>query len=184
MVKVERCDIPAVVVITPERHSDARGYLCEVFRQELLTDIVGDVQFVQHNQAYSVAKGTVRGLHFQVPPKAQGKLVRCLRGAIFDVAVDLRGASPSFGKHVAVELRADTGQQLWIPEGFAHGFCTLEPDTEVLYVLTSYYSPDHVQGLKWDDTDLDIRWPVSTSEVTLSEKDAQQPALSKLPRYF
>jgi dTDP-4-dehydrorhamnose 3,5-epimerase len=180
----EYYDIGGVAKITPTRHQDERGYFSEVFRDDLFRKRVADVTLVQYNQSLSRPKGTVRGLHFQLPPAAQGKLVRCLKGAIFDVAVDLRRSSATYGRHVTVELSADRGDQLWVPEGFAHGFCTLEPDTEVLYGVTSFYSAEHDRGVLWSDPDIGIRWPVDEKDAVLSAKDARQPRLCELGDHF
>lgn len=171
----EHCHIPDVIKITPKRHGDTRGHFVELFRQDLFKSHVGDVTFVQHNQSLSRAAGTVRGLHYQFAPAAQGKLVRCVRGAIFDVAVDLRGSSPTFGRHVAVELSSETDVQLWIPEGFAHGFCTLTPDAEVWYAVTHAYSPAHERGILWNDPDLGIAWPVAAEAAVVGARDVTQP---------
>ena len=176
----ENCDIPDVIKIRPKRHSDERGYFVELFREDLFKVHAGDIGFVQHNQSLSRPRGTVRGLHYQVAPAAQGKLVRCLQGAILDVAVDIRPASPTFGRHVAVELSADEDTHLWIPDGFAHGFCTLVPDTVVWYAVTHAYSPADERGVLWNDPDLAIRWPVDASEATVSERDARQPGFRTL----
>jgi dTDP-4-dehydrorhamnose 3,5-epimerase len=143
-----------------------------------------DVHFVQDNHSLSASKGVVRGLHFQTPPFAQAKLLRVTAGSILDVAVDIRWGSPSFGRHVAVVLCASEGNQIFIPEGFAHGYCTLEPDTEVIYKVSAYYSPEHDRGLLWSDPALGIAWPVSDEEALISEKDRQHPVLSRLPRSF
>jgi dTDP-4-dehydrorhamnose 3,5-epimerase len=183
-VKFESLAISGLVKITPQRIGDDRGYFSETFRADAFSANVGDLAFVQHNHSLSVPVGTVRGLHFQLSPAGQGKLVRCLRGAILDVAVDLRRASPTFGQHVALELRGDDGVQLWIPEGFAHGFCTLEPDSEIAYLVTAYYSPEHDRGLRWNDPALGIDWPVKESEAILSPKDTRQPLLSELGTLF
>ena len=171
----EHCHISDVVKITPRRHADARGYFSELFRQDLFESHVGNVTFVQHNQSMSRPAGTVRGLHYQIAPAAQGKLVRCAHGAILDVAVDIRRSSPTFGQHVAVELSSDTGTQLWIPEGFAHAFCTLTPDAEVWYAVTHVYSPEHERGLLWNDPDLAIAWPVAAEAATVGPRDQVQP---------
>lgn len=173
-----------LVVITPKRHGDDRGWFSEVFRDDLFRKEVGDFTFVQQNQSYSAPKGTIRGLHFQTAPHAQGKLVRCPRGRVLDVAVDLRASSRTYGQHVAVELGADDGRQLWIPPGFAHGFCTLEPDCEIAYLVTDYYSPADDRGLRWNDPAIGIDWPVSEAEVVLSPKDARQPLLAELGTVF
>lgn len=175
--KFTRTLIPEVIEISPKRHADDRGHFVELFRADLFRENVADVTFVQHNQSLSRREGTVRGLHYQTSPAAQGKLVRCVQGAIFDVAVDLRRSSPTFGQHVAVELSADTDTQLWIPAGFAHGFCTLTPDAEVWYGVTHPYSPAHERGILWNDADLGIHWPAATTTATVSVRDAQLPRL-------
>ncbi|WP_422732923.1 dTDP-4-dehydrorhamnose 3,5-epimerase [Microbaculum marinum] len=140
--------------------------------------------FVQDNHSLSGQAGVIRGLHFQAPPHAQGKLVRVSRGAILDVAVDIRTGSPTYGRHVARELSAENWLQLWVPPGFAHGFCTLVPDTEVQYKVTAYYAPDHDHGLAFDDPALGIDWPVDAADAILSDKDRRHPALSDLPAHF
>ena len=175
----EPCDIPDVVTITPIRHDDSRGHFTELFRNDLFKARVADVMFVQYNQSLSRLVGTVRGLHYQLAPAAQGKLVRCVRGTILDVAVDLRRASPTFRKHVAIELSSETQMQLWIPEGFAHGFCTLTPDTEVWYAVTHPYSPVHERGIVWNDPELGIDWPVSTAAATVGARDLLLPRLEE-----
>ena len=182
--RFESFDIDGLRLVTPRRHGDDRGWFSEVFREDLFRAEVGDVHFVQHNQSFSAPKGTVRGLHFQIPPKAQGKLVRCPRGRILDVAVDLRAASPTFGRHAAVELSAENGRQLWVPVGFAHGFCTLEPDCEVAYLVSEYYSPEHDRGLSWSDPALAIDWPVTEDAAILSPKDRGLPGLAELGPVF
>lgn len=181
---IERLDIDGLLVMTPKRIGDDRGWFSEVFRADLFRAAAGDIDFVQHNQSLSRPAGTVRGLHFQLPPRAQGKLVRCLRGRIFDVAVDLRRSSPSFGRHAAVELSAENGRQLWIPSGFAHGFATLEADCEIGYLVTDYYSPAHDRGLAWNDPALAIAWPVEAATATLSDKDRRLPLLAELGDVF
>lgn len=178
--EVQGFSIAGPVLMTPARHRDARGFVSETYSARTMRDILGDVAFVQDNHAFSVAAGTVRGLHFQVPPCAQGKLVRVTRGAVLDVAVDIRAGSLTFGEHVAVELTAANWAQLWIPAGFAHGFCTLEANTEVIYKLTSLYSPAHERGLAWDDPALGIRWPRPAGDLIVSERDRAQPLLSEL----
>lgn len=182
--KFETCSIPGLFLITPKRIGDERGFFSEVFRADLFREHVGEVAFVQHNLSLSRPKGTVRGLHFQLPPVAQGKLVRCPRGSILDVVVDLRSSSPTYGQHMAVELSEANGQQLWVPEGFAHGFCTLEPDSEIFYLVNALYSPAHDRGLRWNDPALGIDWPVGEAEALLSPKDRVQPLLAELGPVF
>jgi dTDP-4-dehydrorhamnose 3,5-epimerase len=176
--------IPDVKLIVPKRLSDARGYFSEIWNDQLFREEIGNVTFVQDNQSASAKKGTLRGLHFQKPPYAQGKLVRVVRGSIFDVAVDIRKGSPTYGRHVAVRLDAAEGAQVWVPPGFLHGFCTLEDETEVFYKVTAYYSPVHDAGVLWRDPDLDINWPVESHSVILSEKDQRNPLLRDLPDFF
>ena len=177
-------DIVGPIEIQPRRMSDERGYFSETFRANRLLEAIGEHEFVQENESLSHAAGTIRGLHFQTEPFAQGKLVRCLAGAIFDVAVDLRCGSPTFGRWQSVTLSAELGNQLWIPVGFAHGFCTLEPDSVVAYKVTAYYSPEHEGGLAWDDCDIAIGWPDIANLGTLSAKDRVQPRLAQLPELF
>lgn len=176
----ETCAIADVIKITPRRHADDRGYFVELFREDLFKAHAGDIAFVQHNQSLSRLPGTVRGLHYQLAPAAQGKLVRCLQGAILDVAVDIRPGSPSFGQHVAVELTGADDTHLWIPEGFAHGFCTLVPDTVVWYAVNHVYSPEHERGILWNDPNLGISWPSEFAEITVSERDARLPGFRAL----
>jgi len=182
--KFERLSIPDVFKITPARFGDARGYFSEVFKEQWFRENVADVSFVQDNQSLSATTGTVRGLHFQLEPFAQGKLVRCIAGAIFDVAVDIRAGSPTFGKWVGTELSAENGDQLWIPTGFAHGFATLVPDTVIHYKVTAPYSAKDDRGLLWNDPDIGIVWPVSEAEAMLSDKDKVQPRLGDLALSF
>lgn len=177
-------DILGPVLIKPNRIGDARGWFSETFRLDRFGDSVGPAEFVQHNQSMSASAGTVRGLHFQTAPMAQGKLVRCLQGAILDVAVDLRRSSPTFGRHVSAELTAENGHQLWVPPGFAHGFATRSADTQVFYLVTAYYSPSHDRGLLWNDPALGIDWGVSSDEAQLSDKDRRQPRLTELGDIF
>lgn len=177
-------DLPDLLHIRPSRHGDERGYFSEIYRQDAFAAHAGNVSFVQENQSFSQRPGTIRGLHFQTAPYAQGKLVRCLAGAIWDVAVDLRHGSPTFGQWASVELSAAEGNQLWIPEGFAHGFCTLETDTVVCYKVTSYYSPECDRGVIWNDSTLGLEWPGIADPTSLSNKDRVQPTLADLPIYF
>jgi len=176
--------LPGVKLIQPTRHGDARGYFSEVYREEALAQHGIGMRFVQENQSLSAAIGVLRGLHFQVPPMVQAKLIRVVAGAILDVAVDIRRGSPDYGKHVAVVLSAAEGNQLFVPEGFAHGFCTLEPDTLVIYKVNRYWSPEHERGLAWDDPALGIDWRLRGQEPVLSEKDRHYPLLADLPAHF
>ncbi|RFB80891.1 dTDP-4-dehydrorhamnose 3,5-epimerase [Methylovirgula sp. 4M-Z18] len=175
--------IPAIRLIRPKRHGDARGYFAEVYRVDKAA-AAGLPAFVQDNHALSQSAGTLRGLHFQIGAAAQAKLVRCLRGRILDVAVDLRHGSPTFGAHVAYELSAENGDQLYIPAGFAHGYCTLEPDTEITYKVSAYYDASADKGLTFDDPALKIAWPVAADLAVLSAKDRALPKLAELPAYF
>jgi dTDP-4-dehydrorhamnose 3,5-epimerase len=176
--------LPSVWSIVPHRHDDDRGFVSEVWREDALRSAGIAAQFVQENHSLSRAAGTIRGLHFQIGTAAQAKLLRCSRGAIFDVAVDIRHGSPTLGRHVANILSAQNWTQLYIPIGFAHGYCTLEPDTEVVYKVTSYYDAAAERGLAWNDPALAIAWPIEQNHVTLSEKDRDQPRLADLPCYF
>ena len=183
--QVQSLAIPAVKLITPKIHRDARGFFSETYNAPALAQAAGiELAFVQDNHSLSVDKGVVRGLHFQIAPQAQDKLVRVSRGSILDVAVDVRRGSPTYGKHVSAILSAANWAQLWVPKGFAHGYCTLEPDTEVLYKVTAGYAPDCDRGLAWDDPALGIDWPVAASAAILSPKDTKHPRLSDLPAYF
>jgi dTDP-4-dehydrorhamnose 3,5-epimerase len=182
--QVERLSIPDVMVLTPKRFGDARGFFAETWSRRSYAEAGLDVDFVQDNHSLSRAIGVIRGLHFQVDPSPQGKLVRVVRGRILDVAVDLRHGSPSFGQFVTAELSAENGRQMWVPVGFAHGFCTLEPDTEVIYKVTGYYDAAADKGLAFDDPGLAIPWPVPAAEATVSDKDRRHPRLSELPVYF
>lgn len=176
--------LPDVKLVRTARIADSRGYFFEAYVHRDFEAAGITVSFVQDNQSFSVAAGTIRGLHFQAPPFAQAKLVRVLRGKIMDVVVDVRRASASFGKHVAVELSADSGDQLFVPAGFAHGFCTLVANTEVFYKVDNVYSAPHDRGVNWNDPALGICWPVNESQATLSEKDRRLPMLATMPDYF
>ncbi|MEQ8300291.1 MAG: dTDP-4-dehydrorhamnose 3,5-epimerase [Hyphomonas sp.] len=169
-----------VIHIRPARIGDNRGWFSETFNARLYADAGIDCAFVQDNTSLSAAVGTLRGLHFQLPPFAQAKLVRCTRGRILDVAVDIREGSPTFGQWMSAELTAAGGEQLFVPEGFAHGFCTLEPDCEISYKVTAYYAPDADRGLAFDDPALGINWPLPAADLTLSERDRKHPPLSGL----
>lgn len=176
--------VPDVKLVTPRRFGDHRGFFSETWSDRVFRREVADVTFVQDNHSLSAQKGTLRGLHYQCPPTAQGKLVRVIRGAVLDVAVDIRHGSPAFGQHVAVRLDAETGAQLWVPPGFLHGFCTLEDNCEVLYKVTDYYSAADDRGVAWDDPDLAIDWPVGADDIVLSEKDRHHPRLKDVPPVF
>jgi dTDP-4-dehydrorhamnose 3,5-epimerase len=175
--QIADADIGDIKLLKPDRHSDQRGFFSEVFRESELRRHGIDVHFVQENHSLSTSNWVVRGLHFQIPPFAQAKLLRVTAGSIFDVAVDIRWGSPSFGRHLEVVLSAAEWNQIFIPEGFAHGFCTIESDTEVIYKVTSYY-------LAWNDPALGIAWPLTANQAILSDKDRKHPVLGDLPRYF
>ena len=177
-------EIAEVKEIRPVRHRDPRGFFSEIFREDVLRRHGIDVAFVQENHSLSTDRGVVRGLHFQVPPEGQAKLVRVATGSVLDVAVDIRWGSPSYGRHVAIVLSAAEGNQLFVPEGFAHGFCTLEPNTEIVYKVNRYYSAEHDRGLAWNDPELGIAWPVSAAEALLSDKDRRQPVFAESPRHY
>ena len=179
MLEVEAMAIPDVKLIKTDRFADDRGYFCETFQRGAFAVQGIAYDFLQDNQSSSNRVGTVRGLHFQRPPFAQTKLVRVLSGAIFDVAVDLRRSSPTFGKHVAVRLDCEDGAQLLVPSGFAHGFCTLQPQTVVLYKVDEIYAPSHDSGIYWADPALAIEWPFGESEAQLSAKDRALPGFDK-----
>jgi dTDP-4-dehydrorhamnose 3,5-epimerase len=170
--------------IKPRKIEDERGYFAEIFRQSSFDERVGRVDFVQDNQSLSVRRGTIRGIHFQTEPYAQGKLVRCLAGRVFDVAVDLRRDSSSYGGWIAVTLTSEQANQLWIPAGFGHAFCSLEPNSIIHYRVTSYYSAECDRGVAWDDPDIGIEWPELADPDTLSAKDRCQQRLVDLPAYF
>ena len=182
--EIQSTAIADVKLVRPKRHGDHRGFFSEVYNRDALVEAGLDLGFIQDNHSRSAKRGTLRGLHFQTPPFAQTKLVRVLRGAILDVAVDLRHGSPTFGRHVAVELSEDNWDQLLVPRGFAHGFVTLTDDVEVFYKVDAPYAPAHDKGVRWDDPDLGIDWPVAPADVVLSAKDAAQPRFRDLPVMF
>jgi dTDP-4-dehydrorhamnose 3,5-epimerase len=184
MLQVQALAIPDVKVITPTIVRDERGFFSETYSRRALEQAGIHADFVQDNQSLSRAKGVVRGLHFQTEPFAQGKLVRVLRGSIFDVAVDIRQGSPTFGQHVSSVLSTENWSQMWVPVGFAHGFCTLEPDTEVVYKVTAFYAPQCDKGIAFDDPDLGIAWPVPRGDLVLSDKDRRHPRLRDVPAAF
>jgi len=176
--------LPGVFLFSPKRHGDDRGFFSETFSQRQFSEHVPGVEFVQDNHSLSRDPGVIRGLHFQTPPHAQGKLVRVPRGRVLDVVVDLRIGSPTYSGHLSVELSAENWQQLWVPAGFAHAFCTLVPDTEFCYKVTDYYAPDCDAGIAFDDPDLNIDWPFDPSKATLSEKDRKLPRLKDFASPF
>lgn len=177
--------IPEVKVLVPPRLRDHRGFFSEVFNARSLSDAVGrEVTFVQDNHSLSVERGVLRGLHYQLPPMAQDKLVRVVRGAILDVAVDIRRGSATFGRHVSAVVSAENWRQIFIPAGFAHGFVTLEPNTEVLYKVARFYAPQHERGIRWNDPALAIDWGIPTEEAILSERDRRHPLLADATDLF
>lgn len=177
---ISKLSIDGLLLIEPTKIGDARGFFSETFRADRFETAAGPHAFVQDNQSRSAARGTIRGLHYQKAPRAQGKLVRVISGAILDVAVDIRAGSPTFGQHVTVELSAENWRQLWVPPGFLHGFCTLADDTEVIYKVTDYYSREHDAGVLWNDPDIGVQWPVTEGEATLSDKDRAAPLLREI----
>ena len=176
--------VPDILVIEPTKHGDERGYFVETFRQDKLEDALGfKINFIQDNETKST-KGVLRGLHFQLVPHAQSKLVRVIEGEVLDVAVDIRRGSPSFGQHVAVKLSDVNKKQIFIPRGFAHGFVVLTDTATLTYKVDNYYSPECDRGLAFDDIDLNIDWRLTKQELLLSDKDTQQPRLTELTEYF
>lgn len=182
--EVVQLAIPDIKIIRPRKFGDHRGFFSETYNRRVFDDAGINLDFVQDNHSFSSQRGTLRGLHFQLPPFAQDKLVRVVRGSILDVAVDLRHGSPTFGKHVSAVISAQEWNQILVPSGFAHGILTLEPDTELIYKVTNYYSAAHDRGLLWNDPSLGIDWPIKEGEVVLSEKDRAQPTLNELGRIF
>ena len=183
--QVTETAIPAVKILTPKKHGDHRGFFSETYSRKVLRDAAGiDLEFVQDNHSLSAEKGVLRGLHYQMPPMAQDKLIRVARGAILDVAVDIRRGSPTFGRHVKEILSAENWKQILVPIGFAHGFVTLEPNTEVVYKVTNYYSAAHDRGILWNDPALGIDWGVSEAAAILSEKDRKHPKLADAKDLF
>ena len=180
MTEIVRLAIPDVLLITPSRPGDERGFFSETYNARALAEHGFDKAFVQDNHSFSARRGTLRGLHFQRPPHMQDKLIRVTRGAVFDVAVDIRKGSPTFGQWVGEELSADNWRQLLVPAGFAHGFVTLTSDVEVLYKVTDYYAPACEDGLAWNDPALGIAWPIDPAEVTTNARDGAWPALGQL----
>ena len=182
--KVIETAIPAVKILLPAKHGDHRGFFSEVFNTRLLKEAGLCCDFVQDNHSLSAEKGVVRGLHFQLPPMAQDKLVRVIRGGILDVAVDIRRNSPTFGKHITAEITAENWKQILVPAGFAHGFVTLQPNTEVVYKVTNFYSPQHDRGIRWNDPALGIEWGIEAAAAILSAKDKLHPNLAEAVDLF
>jgi dTDP-4-dehydrorhamnose 3,5-epimerase len=180
---ISQTAIPDVLLITPPKFGDARGFFSEVYKDGALAEHGFDEVFTQDNHAYSAEAGVLRGLHYQSPPFAQDKLVRVIKGSIYDVAVDIRHGSPTFGKWVGVELSAENWQQLLVPKGFAHAYLTLEPDTEVLYKVTNPYAPECDKGILWNDPAIAIEWPIDGAPI-LSAKDEVQPLLADVALEF
>jgi dTDP-4-dehydrorhamnose 3,5-epimerase len=176
--------LPGVTLVRPRRFEDRRGWFMETWRRDDFAALGIVDTFVQDNQSFSTRPGTLRGLHFQRPPRAQGKIVRVVSGRIFDVVVDLRRSSPAFGRHAVVEMSAETGESLYIPIGCAHGFCTLVADTGVTYRCTDYYAPDSEGGVLWSDPALAIPWPTDAADATLAERDRNWPRLAELGPIF
>lgn len=181
--QVDQTPLPGVLILTPKRHGDDRGWFSESWNRATMANSGLDIEFVQDNHSMSAETGTLRGLHFQAPPFAQAKLVRCVQGLLFDVAVDYRAGSPTFGQWFGIELSPQTGQQLLIPEGFLHGFVTRAPDTEIAYKCTAHYAPEADGGVRWDDPDIGIDWG-ATSTPLLSAKDSAAPLLNDAPSPF
>jgi dTDP-4-dehydrorhamnose 3,5-epimerase len=181
---VQPLEIPDVKVLTPKKFGDNRGFFSEIYSRKFLHSVGIDIEFVQDNQSLSVEKGVVRGLHYQLPPMAQDKLVRVIRGAILDVAVDIRRGSATFGKHVSAVISAENWKQILIPIGFAHGFVTLEANTEVVYKVSNYYSPTHERGILWNDPAVGIDWSISAEEAILSDKDRKYSTLAQAKDLF
>jgi dTDP-4-dehydrorhamnose 3,5-epimerase len=176
--------IPDVKVLVPRQFKDHRGFFSEVYSRKALKEAGIPADFLQDNHSLSVEPGVLRGLHYQVAPMAQDKLIRVVRGSILDVAVDVRRSSPTFGKHVTEVLSAENWRQVYVPVGFAHGFVTLEPNTEVLYKVSAFYSPEHERGIKWNDPALGIDWGISEGQAVLSGRDQQHPPLSAAKDLF
>jgi len=182
--EVRPTQIPDVKLLVLRKHGDARGFFSETYnRRDFAKQGIG-IEFVQDNQALSGPSGTVRGLHYQLAPAAQAKLVRVTRGRIFDVAVDIRRGSQTFGKFASSELSADEWNQLYVPAGFAHGYCTLTPDTEVIYKVSAYYMPAHERAIRWNDPAIGIPWPVGEGTAIISDRDRQSPFLAQQPDLF
>jgi dTDP-4-dehydrorhamnose 3,5-epimerase len=181
---VKELAIPGIKIIKTMKFEDSRGFFSETYSRKTFNDAGVNLEFVQDNHALSKTAGTLRGLHYQGHPFAQDKLVRVVSGRILDVVIDIRRSSPTFGQWLSVEISADEWNQILVPIGFAHGLCTLEPNTQVLYKVTNYYSAAHDFGIRWNDPDLSIRWPFSEEQVELSEKDKKQPLFKDVIHWF
>jgi dTDP-4-dehydrorhamnose 3,5-epimerase len=179
-----RAGIADVKLITPPRFKDARGFFSETWKQSAFAEAGIPGPFIQDNHAVSTGVGVLRGLHCQIGPNAQGKLVRCVKGAIYDVAVDVRHGSPTFGRYVGAEISSENWAQIWVPVGFLHAYCTLTEDTEVIYKVTGPYEKAAERGVIWNDPDIGIKWPVDADKVILSDKDKVLPRLRDLPVLF
>ena len=172
-----------LILIEPTRHKDERGFFSETYSRRRYKEFGIDVDFLQDNHSFSWEPGTLRGLHFQAPPNAQGKLVRCVKGEIFDVAVDIRKGSQTFGHWEGYELTEENGHQLYVPVGFAHGFLTLKRETEIVYKCTDYYAPKAEGSIRWDDPSISIEWPLSEN-IILNKRDAIAPLLNDFETPF
>lgn len=179
-IEIQTLKIPDVKIIKPKKFGDHRGFFSEVYNKSRLKAYDIKIDFIQDNHSLSVEQGTLRGLHFQTPPFAQDKLVRVVRGSIYDVAVDIRRSSPTFGEYVAATLTATDWNQILVTKGFAHGFITLEPNTEVIYKVSADYSPINDKGIAWNDPSIGIDWPFEESKIILSEKDEKHPLLNEI----
>ncbi|AFX99212.1 dTDP-4-dehydrorhamnose 3,5-epimerase [Candidatus Endolissoclinum faulkneri L2] len=182
--QIESLSLTEIKIITPKQFRDSRGHLSETYNKLTLANNGINLDFVQDNHSSSKQTGVLRGLHFQIPPFAQDKLVRVIKGKIFDVAVDIRQCSPTYGRWVGVEISAIAQNQILVPIGFAHGFITMEPETEVIYKVTSSYSPEHEKGIAWNDPAIGIKWPLNGLKLIMSDKDTKHPLLADLPSYF
>ena len=180
--QIERFPIDGVLLITPTKRLDPRGFFSEVYRSDVFAAEGIAAAFVQDNHVFSHPRGVLRGMHFQIPPHAQGKLVRCIKGSILDVAVDIRRGSPTFGRHVAAELSASNFRQLWVPPGFAHGFVVLSESAQFLYKTTDYWYPEHERSIVWNDPEIGIEWPID-SEPLLAAKDAAGKRLAEAEHF-
>lgn len=182
--EIAKTALSGVLILTPARHGDTRGFFSESWNRRRMEAAGIDIDFVQDNHSFSARAGTVRGLHFQSPPHAQTKLVRCSRGALFDVAVDIRQGSPTYGQWTGVELSFENGRQLLVPKGFMHGFVTRKPDTEIVYKCSEFYAPECERAVRFDDPEIGIDWGIEPDQVVVSEKDAQAPLMADFTSPF